>query len=198
MAFDTYMSFLMADGSTYLQGESQVQITSDVPLGTDIKPGYVFEIDDFSFDIEQIINMGSQSSGAGAGKITFNPYQITRKTDRISPTLFNMCCAGMHFQTVSLYLRRAGGQAVPGAAQASGTTFLRFDFALVLVATVSWSGSDGDEACKEEVTFQYGALQVRYQQQKADGTAQGGVIGQAWNRINNVGSWPPNGKIIAT
>jgi type VI protein secretion system component Hcp len=26
----------------------------------------------------------------------------------------------------------------------------------------SWSGSDGDEACKEEVTFLYGGLQVTY------------------------------------
>ena len=30
------------------------------------------------------------------------------------------------------------------------------------VNQISWSGSDGDEACKEEVTFEYGGLQVRY------------------------------------
>jgi hypothetical protein len=40
--------------------------------------GGVFEISDFSFDIEQTLNIGSQSSGAGAGKIKFNPFQITR------------------------------------------------------------------------------------------------------------------------
>jgi hypothetical protein len=28
-----------------------------------------FEIEDYSFDIEQVLNVGSQSSGAGAGKI---------------------------------------------------------------------------------------------------------------------------------
>jgi hypothetical protein len=48
----------------------------------------VFEIDDFSFDIEQTLNIGSQSTGAGAGKVTFNPFQITRKIDRGSPQLF--------------------------------------------------------------------------------------------------------------
>jgi len=26
-----------------------------------------------SFEIEQVLNIGSQSSGAGAGKVTFNP-----------------------------------------------------------------------------------------------------------------------------
>ena len=30
------------------------------------------------FDIESILSIGSQSSGAGAGKITFNPFSITR------------------------------------------------------------------------------------------------------------------------
>jgi type VI protein secretion system component Hcp len=31
---------------------------------------------------------GSQSSGSGAGKVTFNPFSITRKVDKSSPTLF--------------------------------------------------------------------------------------------------------------
>ena len=29
--------------------------------------------------------IGSQSSGAGAGKVTFNPFSITRKVDKSSP-----------------------------------------------------------------------------------------------------------------
>jgi hypothetical protein len=29
--------------------------------------------------------IGSQSSGAGAGKVTFNPFSITRKIDKTSP-----------------------------------------------------------------------------------------------------------------
>ena len=31
---------------------------------------------------------GSQSSGAGAGKVTFNPFSITRKIDKSLPVLF--------------------------------------------------------------------------------------------------------------
>jgi hypothetical protein len=31
---------------------------------------------------------GSQSSGSGAGKVTFNPFSITRKVYKASPTLF--------------------------------------------------------------------------------------------------------------
>jgi type VI secretion system secreted protein Hcp len=192
MAFDTYMQFKDAVSHSWIGGESQVQIDNgtESTIGKDITPGKVFEIDDFSFDIEQVLNIGSQSSGAGAGKVTFNPFQVTRKTDRLSPRLFTMCCAGQHFEQVSLFLRRAGGAASTGAGanQSSGTTFLRFDFALVAVKTISWSGSDGDEACKEELQFEYGALQVRYVQQGADGkpmtTADATPVG-SWNRVYN-------------
>ena len=135
MAFDTYMQFQDASGN-WLKGESQAKISNDSPLGTDIQAGNIFEIDDFSFDIEQVLNIGSQSSGAGAGKVTFNPFSITRKTDRASPTLFTMCCAGQHFKQVSLYLRRAGGggpnlKASQGSVT-SGTTFLVKDFQTAL------------------------------------------------------------------
>jgi type VI secretion system secreted protein Hcp len=188
MAFDTYMQFQKPDG-TWMPGESQMQLGSDSPLGSDIKTGNIFEIDDFSFDIEQVLNIGSQSSGAGAGKVTFNPFQVTRKTDRASPTFYTMCCAGQHFKIVSLYLRRAGGGTASPGNMTSGTTFLRFDFALVAVKTISWSGSDGDEACKEEVTFEYGALQVRYVQQKEDGSAMGAPLQGAWNRVYNNNSF---------
>jgi hypothetical protein len=31
-----------------------------------------------TFDIEQVLTIGSHSNGAGAGKIKFNPFSITR------------------------------------------------------------------------------------------------------------------------
>ena len=190
MAFDAYMQFKDPKGN-WLKGESQVEVNAqqESKLGSDLKQDSVFEIDDFNFDIEQVLNIGSQSSGAGAGKVTFNPFTITRKTDRASPILFTMCCAGQHFEMVSLYLRRAGGAGSSlTAAQgdvSSGSTFLRFDFALVAVKTVSWSGSDGDESPKEEVAFEYGALQVRYLQQDATGAAMAAETIGSWNRVYN-------------
>lgn len=186
MAFDTYMQFKA--GSSFLKGESQVQINKgdESVLGQDINEENVFEIDDFNFDIEQVLNIGSQSSGAGAGKVTFNPFTITRKTDRASPRFYTMCCAGQHFDMVSLYIRRAGGGM--DAAQgnlSSGWTFLRFDFALVAIKTVSWSGSDGDESPKEEVAFEFGALQVRYVQQDSHGNKISPAQVGSWNRVYN-------------
>jgi type VI secretion system Hcp family effector len=184
MAFDTYMTFIDPSG-TAIDGESQVAadaFSKDelAKVKPAVQNGKVFEIDDFSFDIEQVLNIGSQSSGAGAGKVSFNPFQITRKTDRASPRLFQMCCGGQHFKQVVLCIRRAGGDT-----STSGTTFLRFDFGLVAVKTISWSGSDGDEAPKEEVTFEYGALKVQYLQQAPSGAGMGNAIPGQWNRIWN-------------
>src|SRR3954451_9579978 len=67
----------------------------------------LFEIEDFSFDIEQTLNIGSQSTGAGAGKVTFNPFSITRKIDKSSPTFFQMACSGTAFKQVVLGLRKS-------------------------------------------------------------------------------------------
>jgi hypothetical protein len=38
--------------------------------------GGTFEVEDYSFDIEQVLNIGSQTGGAGSGKITFDPFKI--------------------------------------------------------------------------------------------------------------------------
>jgi type VI protein secretion system component Hcp len=46
------------------------------------RPGSAFEIEDFSFDIEQVLNIGSQSTGAGAGKVTFNPFHVQSGGDQ--------------------------------------------------------------------------------------------------------------------
>ncbi len=196
MAFDAYMVFTDHAG-TPIKGESQVTWSDSSPLGSGIQGGNLFEIDDFNFDIEQVLNIGSQSSGAGAGKVTFNPFNITRKTDRASPIFFSMCCAGTHFKEVFLLLRRAGGSGATvanaqGTAMTSGYTFLKFSFGLVAVKTISWSGSDGDESPKEEVAFEYGALKAEYIQQGADGQPMVGDPGQtvgSWVRVNNTSNF---------
>lgn len=53
--------------------DEQLQVVS---AGTPSKPtkSSTFEIKDYSFGVEQTLTIGSQSSGAGAGKVTFNPF----------------------------------------------------------------------------------------------------------------------------
>ncbi len=178
MAIDSFMLFKPYNAAA-LDAESQVDLShnSSEELAKDLVAGKVFEVDDYSFDLEQVLNIGSQATGAGAGKVTFNPFSITRKIDLASPTFFQMACSGTAFEQVILAMRKGGG------GETSGRFFLRFDFKLVAVKTISYSHDD--ESPKEEVTFEYGGLQVRYGQQKADGTVPK-VIAKGWNRVKNV------------
>ena len=111
MAIDGYMFFFGYD-KTYLQSKSQVSLTHGdgdceivdpfVTAAKAYSASSGLRIEDYNFDIEQTLNIGSASSGAGAGKITFNPFSITRKVDRASPIFFQMACSGKSFQTVGL------------------------------------------------------------------------------------------------
>jgi type VI protein secretion system component Hcp len=83
---------------------------------------------------------------------------------------------------VSLALRKSVG-ASAGGAEVSGMVFLRFDFKLVAVKTISWSHDD--ESPKETVTFEYGGLQIRYAQQEASGKLMTAMKG-GWNRVKNI------------
>lgn len=56
------------------QAEMNTIVGGGAAKATGTAKGGVFEVEDYSFDIEQVLNIGSQSSGAGAGKVTFNPF----------------------------------------------------------------------------------------------------------------------------
>ena len=182
MAIDSFMAFQKYDGS-WLEAESQVDLSKNSNDQLWQKPvalqeGKVFEVDDYSFDVEQTLSIGSQSRGAGAGKITFNPFSITRKIDKASPLMYKMACNGTPFQMVVLMLRKAAGT------EATGSFFLRFNFKLVAIKTISWSHDD--ESPKEEMTFEYGALFMSYGIQEPSGEVKT-VIQRGWNRVKNVG-----------
>ena len=186
MAVDAYMYFYDY-GKHYLKSESQIDTSKNNPSDamwrdfrfSDAKQADgLFEVEDFSFDVEQTLNIGSQSSGAGAGKITFNPFSITRKIDRASPRFFEMACSGTPFKTVAMGARKASG------GNASGSIFLVFLFKLVAVKTISWSYDD--ESPKETVTFEYGGLIVKYAQQLASGAMDTTAYIGGWNKVKNI------------
>jgi|SwirhirootsSR3_FD_contig_31_27755358_length_656_multi_2_in_0_out_0_1 type VI secretion system secreted protein Hcp len=190
MAVDGYMYFMNYSTNTPTFEKSESQVSRDIANQRDkfwkSKPfefekvageGGLFEIEDFSFDIEQTLNIGSQSTGIGAGKITFNPFSITRKIDRFSPILFERSCSGTPWQKVVLGLRKSSG------GQTAAVTYLAFIFKMVGVKTISWSYDD--ESPKETTTFEYGGLQIHYASQNPNGTFDN-IIPGGWNRVRNV------------
>ena len=183
MAVDGYMYFkdyndtFMSSESTVDTSNNSETLFSEMGFSDAVSPKGLFEIEDFSFDIEQTLNIGSGSTGSGSGKVTFNAFSINRKIDKSSTKLFEMACSGTPFKQVGLGLRKAGGGAT------AGRIYLVFLFKLVAVKTISWSYDD--ESPKEAITFGYGGLQIRYCPQKSDGSLDTPIPG-GWNAVTNV------------
>lgn len=169
MSFD---AFMYMPGEDKLKGETQ-----DEEMGDGKKDA--FEILSFEIGAENNINIGSISSGGGAGKATFKELTVTKKTDTASCGLFGRLVEGGHIQDVHIELRRSGG--LDGA---SGATFLKFDFKLVMLQDISWSGSDGDDICEETLVMQYGAMKVEYLKQDVKGKMKT-HSNQMWSRVKN-------------
>ena len=166
MAFDAFC-YLKGSG---VSGETQDQSFS--------KEG-AFEILSFEIGAENTINIGSISSGGGAGKATFKPLTMRKKTDSASCALFAKLCEGKHFDDMVIELRRSGSQA-----GSSGATFLKWEFKLVMLADISWSGSDGDDVCEENLIWEYGAMKVTYSMQDIRGKKTKDYSGE-WSRVRN-------------
>ena len=165
MAFDAFCYFLDKD----VKGETQDKKYKDKGA---------FEILSFEIGAENNINIGSISAGGGAGKATFKELTITKKTDTASCEMFSRLCDGTHFDDMHIVLRRSGGGGK------SGDEFLKWEFKLVMIQDISWSGSDCDDICEETVVIQYGAMKVTYTEQMADGRLGSSKSGE-WSRVLN-------------
>jgi type VI secretion system secreted protein Hcp len=84
---------------------------------------------------------------------------------------------------MKIELRRSGGDA-----SASGTTFLMFEFKQVVIADISWSGSDGDDVCTESLELKFGAFKTTYTAQTGTGAA-GTVVTSEWSTVLNSASF---------
>ncbi len=124
----------------------------------------------FAFSVQRPLNIGSQTTGAGAGKITFNPLVITRAIDASSPTLFLNSASGNTFKQMLLSVVKTSGK----------TPYIveQWQFALVAVKQIDFTPT------LETDTFQYGAVRFITYQQKPDGTLQTSNVG-SWSRANN-------------
>lgn len=143
-----------------------------------------FEIKGFKVDIENPNSMGSAGGGAGTGKASLKPFEVTKVTDNCSPSLFKTCCTGTHYPKAVIALRKAGG----GGKGKTGYVYLQFTFKMVFVNSISWSASSGDDLPEETVQFAFGAVTVEYWPQKAGGGKGSGAPPQTWNQVTNTDS----------
>lgn len=111
----------------------------------------------FSFEVDNNLNIGSQSTGAGAGKVTFNPFSITRKIDKASPVLFAAAVGGKVLKNATLSLLPAVQK---GTAAAQTVVPIVYKLTEVFVTQISEIGNVHGGAPSEEVKFAFGAIEI--------------------------------------
>jgi type VI secretion system secreted protein Hcp len=140
------------------------RFTGENPGNTGAGPSNsAFEIKDFSFGVENPTTIGSATGGAGAGKVKFHEFVIKKTIDSASPAFFKNCVAGVHYKTVTIEMRKAGGDP-----KSAGKPYLQYQFKNVFVSKINWSGP-GDEGPQESITFDYGKFRVKYEKHETIG-----------------------------
>ena len=174
---------LLMTSSVHAAVDAFIRFSSDLPTapikGESIDATFTAKegwsaLKDFSFGVQSPTTIDS-ATGASVGKIKFNEFVIKKTTDASSPAFFKNCAAGAHYKSVTIAMRKAGGDLRSGA-------FLVFQFDTVFTTKIDWSGP-GDEGPEESITFVYGKLIITYREQNPDGSRT--PITQGWDQVTN-------------
>jgi type VI secretion system secreted protein Hcp len=175
MAIDAFLQFTETGGvAPDLAGETQDKYFSKPPSGP-----ACFELKNWGFGASNTASISSMSGGAGSGKATFAEFNVVKMVDIATPSLFHTLCVGGHYKTLTLWIRKSGGDP-----KAAGAPYLEWKFAMAFVKDVTWSHDDAGPT--ETVNFVYGAMRFSYKQQAT--TGQIGVSGEKateWSQVLN-------------
>ena len=142
-------------------------------------------VEAFNLEVAQTLNIGSQSTGGGAGKITFNPFQIKKHYDAASPKLFQAACTGTNLGAVTFSIVKTGSGSADGTTAAKPYLVISFDKIYVKTIIVETLGA----YTMEVVSFEYGAIAFAYSK------LVNGVLTPStqsgWDRTKNV-TWTPS------
>ena len=127
------------------------------------------EIDVISFSWGET-NIGSSSSGGGAGKVQVEDFHFTTLTGSASPKLMLLCANGKHVKSAVLVARRQGK---------SQQEYFKLTFTDVMVTSYHVGGSTGDVPL-DQVSLRFSKVQIDYRPEKATG-ALGAVVHAGWD-----------------
>jgi type VI secretion system secreted protein Hcp len=158
MAFDTFLDLAGVTGeSTAKDMAGKIEIYS------------------FSWGASNPTTVSSGSTGLAAGKVSISSFNVMKKTEKSSPSLFSACCQGKHFASATVTMRKATGDSGQKA-------FLTYTFTDVMVESVQWSGSTGgDDTPTESVSFAFAKVAISYQQQDSKGGTVGKAVDASWD-----------------
>jgi type VI secretion system secreted protein Hcp len=128
------------------------------------------EIESFSWGASSPVTTGP--GGGGTGRVTMEDFTFTTPVTRASPKLFQATVERRRIKTALLTVRRSGGQ--------------QQDFLKVTMSDVQishWNQAAGAEAPMDQVTMNFGKVQIAYTGQRPDGTP-GETVSAGWDGKN--------------
>jgi type VI secretion system secreted protein Hcp len=102
-------------------------------------------------------------AGMSAGKVAMSDLNFTKRVDKSSPKLLELCVTGKHVDEVILYCSKQTGQKTPD-------DFLTIKLKEVFVSSFQAGGASGEDVGKESFSLSYGSINYDYKLQKPDGT----------------------------
>src|SRR4029077_10610939 len=69
---------------------------------TDSKHKGEIEIYSFRLGASNPTTIGSATGGPGAGTVSTSSFHFMKKTDKVSPVLFQACASGVHYDKVTV------------------------------------------------------------------------------------------------
>jgi type VI secretion system secreted protein Hcp len=124
------------------------------------------EIEVLSFNLAIAQQAAHLGGGAGAGKVEMKDLLIVKAVDKASPRLFLACAAGERLKKAVLTVRRPGGDRAD---------YLRIVLTDVLVTSVRLGGGGAEGRPQEEVSLDYGRIELEYTAVDQAGKGQGPV-----------------------
>jgi len=148
---------------------------------TDEKHKGWIEILSFAMGVSQT-SAGSRSRGGAAApeRCNHQDFSVVKTLDKGSPKLFFACCKGEHIKSVKIELCRATGDK---------QRYMLYDMADVIISSVRPGGSaqGGESLPLEEVSFNYGKIELTYTETDHQTGKAKGDVKNFWDLVANKG-----------
>ena len=102
-------------------------------------------------------------AGMSAGKVSMTDINFTKRVDKSSPKLLELCVTGKHVDDATLYCSKQTGEKTPD-------DFLTIKLKEVYVSSFHAGGSSGEDVGTESFSLTYGSINYDYKVQDKQGT----------------------------
>lgn len=142
--------------------------------GDSVGTGHENEIDVLSWSVGAKQTGSTQiATGGGTGIVEVRDMVIQKRTDKATPTLFQLCCNGTEILKATLTVRKVGGE--------EPLPYLKLEMGEIIISGFD-SGAEGitSDIILETIKLNFAKLRVTYTPQ-VKGGAGGAELFKGWN-----------------